>query len=56
MSNQWNNKPLPHSRKLRNKAKSLGVAAKRENMTKLLTLWEPDFTCTEYGWDLETLH
>ena len=35
---------------------NLGVATKRAHLTKFLTLWELNCTCTKEGWDLEALH
>jgi len=53
---QWANKTLLHSGKWRDQAADLGVVTKREHITKFLTLWEHDCTCTEEGFDLEALH
>lgn len=43
-------------RKRRNQVTYLGVAIQRAHLTNFLTLWEPNCTYTEEGWELETLH
>ena len=48
--------PPLYSRKWINQAADLGVATKRAHSANFLTLWEPDCTCTEEGWDLEALY
>lgn len=53
---QWVDILSLHYGKWRDQATYLGVAAKRAQPTKFLTLWEHNCTCIEEVWDLEALH